>query len=172
MDSDGRSLLYIAASQGEEKVVELLLARKADPNTSDKENRTPLYVASEKGYLRICETLFEKSEATDIHLSSKSGKTPLYVAAEKGHALVCRFLLQNGANVRQETFRGKIALYAAAEGQFVQTVRELLPYTEEQVLSPPPPLSTTQTHFYLKTIGPFQTNPLRNDRYVHRFKTS
>merc|ERR1712154_249945 len=41
---------------------------------------------------------------------------------------------RKGADVRRETCRGKIPLYAAAEKQFVEIVKEILPFTKERDL--------------------------------------
>merc|ERR1712013_860606 len=134
---------------GDERTVQALLQRGAEPNCVDKENRTPLYIAAENGYVAVCRCLLDlnisdeesdedeakaQSDAelkVDIHLASKSGKTPLYVSSENGHVEVVSFLLERGSNVRQETCRGKIPLYAAAEKQFASIVKAILPYTLE-----------------------------------------
>ena len=148
IDNDAKSLLYIACSMGNVYAVNQLLNKGANPNVIDKENRTPLYIVSENGYLDICRCLLRKNEEfekrdfkkeneecpVDILLASKSGKSPLYAASENGHVDIVSYLLKKGANVRQETCRGKIPLYAAAEKQFVQIVRAILPYTKEQDL--------------------------------------
>ncbi len=50
------------------------------------------------------------------------------MAVEAGFAEVCDLLLKARCDVRKETFRGKIPLYAAAEMNRMDIVRLLLPY--------------------------------------------
>ena len=154
-DAEQRSLLHTLCAMGDLYAVNAVLAKGADANVVDKENRSPLYIAAENGYSALCRCLLSRNSelrsqweldrqldastaepewAVDIHLCSKSGKSPLYAAAEGGHVEAVAFLLKNGANVRQETCRGKIPLYAAAEKQYVDIVREILPFTMEQDL--------------------------------------
>ena len=133
-ESDSKTLLHKAASLGESEIVKTLLDAGADPALLDKELRTPLYLAAEKGHVDVCQ-MFIKNDKVDINAASKSGKSPLYAAAERGHVQTVRFLLENGANPRQETCRNKIPLYVGAENQNIGVVRELLPYTVEQVKS-------------------------------------
>eukprot|EP01083_Nonionella_stella_P125022 377919_1 len=137
-DQDHKSLLHIACSMGNVYTVNQLLSKGADPNPVDKENRTPLYIAAENGYVDVCKCLLSMNQdddiKVDVHTPSKSGKSPLYAASENGHVDVVSYLLSQGANVRQETCRGKIALYAAAEKQFVHIVKHILPYTKENDL--------------------------------------
>ena len=48
---DGQTLLHIAAANGKEAVVELLLSHAAlDPNQADQEGMTPLYIAAQNGH--------------------------------------------------------------------------------------------------------------------------
>ena len=44
--SDGRTPLYIAAGRGDEKMAQLLLANKADPNVRFKDGDTALHAAA------------------------------------------------------------------------------------------------------------------------------
>jgi len=53
----GWTPLHLAAANWEENLVELLLAKGANVNAVDKHGRTPLGLASEKGYKEIVELL-------------------------------------------------------------------------------------------------------------------
>ena len=75
---------------------EYVLSQK-DVNARDKDGRTLLHYAANKGYLEIVRLLLEKG--ANINVQDNDGRTPLHEAMSY-HALgVARFLVENGANV-------------------------------------------------------------------------
>jgi len=130
-DDKGQSAVFITAANGDYESLSILLEYKADPTVTDSHDRSPLFIASDRGHDKIVETLL-KDENIDVEKASGSGKTPLYVCCENGHAYISRLLLEKGANVRHETCRAKIPLYVAAELGYADVVQELLLYTKEE----------------------------------------
>jgi ankyrin repeat protein len=86
--------LQVAAEQGREEIVPLLLARGADRSLRDKNGRTPLHLAAAYGHDRIVQSLLtpDAVDAPDAH-----GMTPLALAASAGHLDVVATLLRHGA---------------------------------------------------------------------------
>lgn len=102
-DRSGKAALHWAAFYGHEKVVELLLAKKADVNSLDGDGFTPLHWAA----------MFNRSDVVKVLLANKAnmnlkvqtyGWTPLRLAVIHGHLATARALLDGGAdpNVKDE----------------------------------------------------------------------
>lgn len=83
--TDGGSLtpLHVAADEGQDRMVSLLLDKGADKDALDCDGGTPLCFAVENGHLAVVETLV--AAGADVKLRSTDGHTPLHLAATKGH---------------------------------------------------------------------------------------
>jgi ankyrin repeat protein len=102
-DRSGKAALHWAALYGQRKVVELLLARKADVNLLDEAGFTPLHWAA----------MFDKSDVVGVLLANKAdtaikvarfGWTPLRLAVIHGNVASAEALLKGGAdpNIKDE----------------------------------------------------------------------
>ena len=80
----GRTPLFIAAFNGDEQTVEILL-EKGNPNVDLPDNVLLLFVF-----------FFFSVSHFSIFLNVKNGRTPLYVAARKGHEHIVQILLEKG----------------------------------------------------------------------------
>ena len=96
-DGDGKTALHWAALYGQKKVMELLLANKADVNSLDEDGFTPLHWAA----------TFNQSDAVKLLLANKAnmnikvqkyGWTPLRLAVIHGHMATAEALLNSGAD--------------------------------------------------------------------------
>jgi ankyrin repeat protein len=96
-DSGGKTALHWAALYGQNKVMELLLANKADVNSLDEDGFTPLHWAA----------TFNQSDAVKLLLANKAnmnlkvqkyGWTPLRLAVIHGHMATAEALLNGGAD--------------------------------------------------------------------------
>jgi ankyrin repeat protein len=96
-DSGGKTALHWAALYGQNKVMELLLANKADVNSLDEDGFTPLHWAA----------TFNQSDAVKLLLANKAdmnlkvqkyGWTPLRLAVIHGHMATAEALLNSGAD--------------------------------------------------------------------------
>ena len=96
-DSGGKTALHWAALYGQTKVMELLLANKADVNSLDEDGFTPLHWAA----------TFNQSDAVKLLLVNKAnmnlkvqkyGWTPLRLAVIHGHMATAEALLNGGAD--------------------------------------------------------------------------
>lgn len=74
----------------------------------DKDGKTPLYFAAQKGFYSIVVALV--NAGANVNSQSTAGFYPLYVAGEHGHYTVCEYLMNNGANPNLKTTAGFVAL--------------------------------------------------------------
>jgi len=116
VDSDGNSLLHIAARRGEENIFELLLSHGGDVHAVNKYKMTPLHYAAIGGNEKIARILIDNG--ADVNKQNHGGWTPLYNAGMEGYADVCRLLIENGAKLNIQDNNGDTPLhYAAGNGQ-------------------------------------------------------
>ena len=96
-DSGGKAALHWAALYGQKKMVELLLAAKADVNLLDADGFTALHWA----------VMFDRSDVVEVLLANKAdlnikvakfGWTPLRLAVIHGHLAAAEVLLKGGSD--------------------------------------------------------------------------
>ena len=93
-DSHGQTPLSMAAEEGHEAVVKLLLERDdVEADSKDVEDWTPLVFAVQRGHKAIVKLLLERD---DVKADSKDiwGWTPLFWAVSRGHKAVIKLLLE------------------------------------------------------------------------------
>ena len=124
-------LLKAAATEDQRAVAELL----QDPNVSsfinmpDPKGKTPLYIASEKGYDEIVLMLLKSGAETTRQTISCC--TALHVASKNGHIKVVENLIQNGANIDRLNSHSETALYAASKNGHTEIVKLLLSHSAD-----------------------------------------
>ncbi len=127
----GRNVLMNAALTGQTRVVEALLAARADPNAKDKEGKTALMLANEQVKEPIVKLLIDAgsdlsgykvleniraaykgdvalvrqflAEGVDVNAVYQNGASALMSAVKGGHAEVVRLLIESGGKVRAKT---------------------------------------------------------------------
>ena len=112
--SDGFTPLHLASYFGQPKVVELLLARSANPDaiaTSGSELRV-LNSAAAGGHHSIAHLLLDHGAEVDPRQTG--GFTPLHEAAHKGDVVMVHLLLERGADPGATTDDGHTAADLAA----------------------------------------------------------
>lgn len=97
-DTSGRSLLHYACLNGDERLVEMLLEKGADPFLLDEGGNTSLHLACEKGNAFIVKMLLDNGSVSVINQPNYCGsQTPLYLACLNGEIDCARLLLSSGA---------------------------------------------------------------------------
>jgi len=123
--NDGRTALYLAASQHYSTAVfELLLEKGADPNLATTGGRTPLMAAAGGGEVAMMRRLIEKQ--ANVNFSSGTGSVALMDAASSRNSEAVALLLAHGADANAKTKRNQTALAMAATFGSEDIVRMLL----------------------------------------------
>ena len=90
----------MAAQQGHEGVVELLLKAGADVNKATTDDgATPLFIAASNGHKGVLELLLKAGADPNSEKTRGIIRTPLMISTVMGHSRVCSLLLEAGANV-------------------------------------------------------------------------
>jgi len=125
--TDCRSLLHIAAREGQSSVVRSLLnADEVNVNEEDTNGQTPLYIAARKGHRKVVELLLNV-RGVDVNKYDACGYAPLHIAAREGHSSVVKSLLNaDGINVNKEVPNRQLTSLHIAAQKGHWTVVELL----------------------------------------------
>ncbi|KAF9893683.1 hypothetical protein FE257_009851 [Aspergillus nanangensis] len=125
-DEEAYSPLAMAAREGHENVVQLLLDRKTGfVGNRDVYGNTELSLAALNGHELVVKILLNHGDV-NINTRDKNGRTPLSLAAENGHEPVIKILLDNrdiDPDANDHTYRSPLS-WAAQHGRLA--VVELL----------------------------------------------
>jgi ankyrin repeat protein len=104
-------------------IVKCLVSSGADINLRNKEGRSPLFVASQRGHCAIVKCLL--SSGADINLRKKQGRSPLFEASYFGRYDVVKCLLSSGADINLRDEGGQSPLFVAKFAGYYDVVRLL-----------------------------------------------
>ena len=119
----GSTALMDAASAGELKAVEVLLAKGADVNAQDKFGGTALVYAARGGHTEVVRSLI--AYGADVNARDTRG-TGLHKAARNGYLDVVRLLLAHDAEIDAKDYDSQTALIVAVLRGRTDVVLELL----------------------------------------------
>ncbi|KAI0856939.1 ankyrin repeat-containing domain protein [Xylaria cubensis] len=136
-ESTGKTALWMACEEGNEKMVEILLSHGADLKISSTKNQTPLQVAidmrssqdtqeSRISRLHIIKMLLK--HGADSNQSDNLGNTPLYTAALTGDLEVVKLLLDPGYKTKLDFLgrHGQTPVAVAVRNRHLLVIRELV----------------------------------------------
>ena len=124
-DYDGRSALHLAAAEGYNSVVELLLSHKADPNVEDRWKNFPIDDAEQGNFISIVKLLQAHGGAFKKPSKISATSVSLIAAAAAGDVVQVKQLLEDNVDPNTTDYDHRTALHlAAAEEHY--PVAELL----------------------------------------------
>ena len=120
-----RSLLHIAARYGQVPIIQYLVDELgANPNTMDKTETTPIFLAAAHGHTETCHALCSKG--ANVNMRDVFENFPLGVALSGGFFETAEALLLFGADVNFKGKKGNTALHDACEANDWKRVQFLL----------------------------------------------
>ncbi|KAJ5816702.1 hypothetical protein N7447_008935 [Penicillium robsamsonii] len=127
-----RTPLFVAAENGHEEVVDLLVGcERVGLEIADIHGTTPLGVATERNHEGIVRRLLAGSRRADPNARDENGQTPLFNAAFYGHIGVVELLLEaHGIDPHLGDTDGKTPLEVASENGNLQVVEVLQRYID------------------------------------------
>jgi ankyrin repeat protein len=121
-DNRGRSLLYLAAENGDIEKVKSLLKNTETPDQRDDCKWTPLMRAAQNRHYEVARILIDAG--ADVNARDKGGYSILIVASGSDNADILKLLIQSGASLnKQDDGLGWTALiWSAKEGLYKNVV--------------------------------------------------
>jgi ankyrin repeat protein len=108
----GSTPLLLAAQNGFDTVVDLLIRAGANVDQPVRDHATPLYMAAQNNHVKVTELLVKAG--ANISATRDDGATPLFTASYNGHLDIVHLLVANGAIVDHEREDKATALHVAA----------------------------------------------------------
>jgi ankyrin repeat protein len=105
------------------QVVEALLKWGVEVDSHDKNNRTPLHLSSEHGYLKAVRLLLDYG--ADANAQDKDNITPLHLASNNGRMQTVQLLLDRGADAKARDKYDRTPLDLASENRHLKIVQLL-----------------------------------------------
>ena len=84
-------------------MAKMLLIRGAQPNLADKNDSTPLHVATIFGHAELVKLLLRYD--ADVYRKGQHGAIPIHIAASEGHVSLLRVFADRGVNVNVKVCR-------------------------------------------------------------------
>jgi ankyrin repeat protein len=84
--------IALAACNGHEAIVKLLIEKGAEPSVQNSRGMTPLHWAAWNGHEAIAKVLVEKG--AELSVQNRDGYTPLLVASNHGQTSIVKLLEQ------------------------------------------------------------------------------
>lgn len=93
---------------------ETLTSFRPNTNVKFENSNTLLHLASNFGFLKICEILLDYGEDTNINAQNFELSTPLHLACRESHLQVSQLLVRSGADLNKKNIQGNTPLHLAA----------------------------------------------------------
>lgn len=141
--------LHLAAQNGHQSAVEILLEHRCNASIIDAKARTALHIAASLGHLEVVETLLRFGASLTV--KDKHGNTPLHLAVLGCHSSMTDLLVKKGASVNSTNSRLQTPLHMAAELGFTEVVQVLVSHGADLFL----PEKGGRTALYIAARGSY-----------------
>ena len=124
--AEGETALHLAAEEGQNEVMRMLLGKGASLEVKDRDGLTPLSRAARSGLMSTINAMMFYNPKLDSR--DHCGQSALVLAAQRGYLAVVKRLLQEkiDINAAAAKYNGRTALQAAAGGGHLAVVERLL----------------------------------------------
>jgi len=116
----GKTLLMVAAENGNAEIAKLLIESRANPNAQDRIGNTPLIYGVTSDNVAVIDVLI--AGGARLNDANKQGLTPLMEAARAGKSVFVQHLLDAGAKASQTDYTGRTALDWAQDSRNRSTI--------------------------------------------------
>ena len=112
-DVQGNTSLTLAANSGQKEVVQYLITKGADLDSSNTYKYTPLHYSILRRHIGIAEMLIEAG--ADLNIPNVWGYTPLHTCAGRNFLKEAKFLIEHKAGVNSKNEVGETPLFSAVK---------------------------------------------------------
>eukprot|EP00931_Biecheleriopsis_adriatica_P074261 TRINITY_DN48361_c0_g1_i1.p1 TRINITY_DN48361_c0_g1~~TRINITY_DN48361_c0_g1_i1.p1 ORF type:complete len:826 (-),score=149.19 TRINITY_DN48361_c0_g1_i1:15-2492(-) len=126
---NGAAPLYVAAWKNRQRVLQLLLNSRADPNGQKQGGASAILIATQSGHSDVVGMLLQAD--ADPNLSRDDGFGPLLMAAQQGKSEILRMLLLARADAAASDQVGRTPMHLAAQKGDTSAVRILLSFAAD-----------------------------------------
>ena len=127
MTNEGVTAAYIAAQNGFDDILQLLLPYCDLLNSFECEGSSPIHVASQSGHTKVVETLLKHCpDLIDIEAKNETGWSAIHFACQENRVDVLKVLVDNGVKLDKVTKEGHTALHIAADAANLDCINFLL----------------------------------------------
>ncbi|CAM4667454.1 unnamed protein product [Leuciscus chuanchicus] len=124
LDSEGKSALHVAATQGQAECLAVILAHGADVSLQDASGFTALHLAAKNNHPECAKKLLQTKCVVDA--PDSSGKMALHHAAASGNNVIVQLLCEHKCHVNLEDSDGLTPLLLSARHAHAEVCRSLL----------------------------------------------
>ncbi len=111
----GATSTYVAAQQGNDKCLSLLISHGADMSKANKNGLAPIHIACQIGRYACIEVLADAGADLNLRLASECGSTPATICCQFGHVNCLALLDGRGADLSRNNNMGQNTAHAASQ---------------------------------------------------------
>nr|XP_047932198.1 ankyrin repeat and death domain-containing protein 1A isoform X2 [Anser cygnoides] len=122
----GMNALLLSAWFGHLRVLHILVNAGAKINCVNKNGRSLLHCAAQRGHVRVMEFIMEDLEDVHVDKTDKMDKTAFHLAAEYGQLEVVEFLIHQGCSHNAKDEEKNTALHLAAKNGHLSVLQKIV----------------------------------------------
>lgn len=122
--------MHIVADTGDEAMLKYLHQLGANANLQDREEKTPLHIATERGHYRVVDLLIEKFKVPVLN-RTRDGNTLMHIASKSGPPEMALIFLRKGVPLHMPNKKGAKAIHMAAMAGHADVVKSIIQKGED-----------------------------------------